>query len=92
MTEPRRYDRSFAFAMGGSAGIVRQAFDRWGVIAQARYVYGLLGDREQGRRFTASLKMPYRITRNQSLVLEGEHSEAPSVHVGNFRLSWNVYF
>ena len=86
------YDRSFAFAMGGSAGIVRQAFDRWGVLAQARYVYGLLGDREQGRRFTASLKLPYRITRNQSLVLEGEHIEAPSIHVGNFRLSWNVYF
>lgn len=87
-----RYDRSFAFAMGGSAGIVCQAFDRWGVLAQARYVYGLLGDREAGRRFTASLKLPYRITRNQSLILEGEHIEAPSIHVGSFRLSWNVYF
>lgn len=87
-----RYDRSFAFAMGGSAGIVCQAFERWGVLAQARFVYGLLGDREQGRRFTASLKLPYRITRNQSLVLEGERIEAPVIHVGNYLLSWNVYF
>jgi len=87
-----RYDRSFAFALGGSVGIVRQAFDRWGVLAQARYVYGLLGDKEQGRRFTGSLKLPFRLSRNQSLVLEGEVTEAPGVHSNTFRLSWNAYF
>ena len=87
-----RYDRSFAFGMGGSAGIARQVSDRWGLLAQARYVYGVLGDREQGRRFTASLKVPVRLSRNRSLVLDGEHAEGPSVHAGTIRLTWNAYF
>ncbi|MFZ2223404.1 MAG: DUF4105 domain-containing protein [Candidatus Deferrimicrobium sp.] len=87
-----RYDRSFAFAMGGSAGIARQLSDRWGVLAQARYVHGVLGDREQGRRFMASLKVPVRLSRNRSLVLEGEHVEGPSVHAGTFRFTWNANF
>ena len=87
-----RYDRSFAFGMGGSAGIARQVSDRWGVLARARYVYGVLGDREQGRRFTGSLKFPFRLSRNRSLVLEGDHTEAPSVHVGTIRITWNAYF
>lgn len=87
-----RYDRSFAFGMGGSAGIARQVSDRWGVLARARYVHGVLGDREQGRRFTGSLKLPFRLSRNRSLVLEGEHAEAPSVHVGTIRITWNVCF
>lgn len=87
-----RYDRSFAFGMGGSAGIARQISDRWGLLAQARYIYGVLGDREQGRRFTASLKVPVRLSRNRSLVLDGEREEAPSVHVGTIRLTWNAYF
>ncbi len=87
-----RYDRSYAFGMGGSTGIARQVSDRWGLLAQARYIYGLLGDREQGRRFTASLKVPVRLSRNRSLVLDGEHTEGPSVHVGTIRLTWNAYF
>jgi Domain of unknown function (DUF4105) len=87
-----RYDHSFAFGMGGSAGIARQVSDRWGVLGQARYIYGVLGDREQGRRFTASLKAPVRLSRNRSLVLEGEHVEGPSVHVGTIRITWNAYF
>jgi hypothetical protein len=87
-----RYDRSFAFGMGGSAGIARQVSERWGLLAQARYIYGLLGDREQGRRFTASLKVPFLLSRNRSLVLEGEHAEGPSVHVGTVRCTWNAYF
>jgi len=87
-----RYDRSFAFAMGGSAGIARQVSDRWGVLAQARYVYGVLGDREQGRRFTASVKVPVRLSRNRSLVLEGEHTESQDVRSDTFRLSWNIFF
>jgi hypothetical protein len=87
-----RYDRAFAFAMGGSAGIARQLSDRWGVLARARYVHGVLGDREQGRRFTGSLKLPFRLSRNRSLVLEGEHAEAPSIHVGTIRLTWNAHF
>jgi hypothetical protein len=78
--------------MGGSAGIARQVSDRWGVLAQARYVYGILGDREQGRRFTASLKVPFRLSRNRSLVLEGEHADGPSVHAGTIRLTWNAHF
>ena len=87
-----RYDRSFTFGMGGSAGIARQVSDRWGVLGQARYIYGMLGDREQGRRFTASLKVPVRLTRNRSLVLDGEHSEGRSVHASTIRLTWNTYF
>lgn len=87
-----RYDQSFAFAMGGSAGIARQVSDRWGVLAQARYVHGVLGDRERGRRFTASLKVPFRLSRNRSLVLEGEHTESQDVHSDTFRLSWNIYY
>lgn len=87
-----RYDRSFAFGMGGSGGIARQVSDRWGVLARVRYVHGVLGDRERGRRFTASLKVPVRLSRNRSLVLEGEHAEGPSVHVGTIRLSWNAHF
>jgi len=87
-----RYDRSFALALGGSAGIARQAFERWGAIAQVRYVYGVLGDTDAGRRFTGSLKIPFRLSRNQSLVLDGEHTEAPSVHADTVRLSWNAYF
>lgn len=87
-----RFDHSFALAMGGSAGIARQVSDRWGVLARARYVYGVLGDREQGRRFTGSLKFPFRLSRNRSLVLEGDHTEAPSVHVGTIRITWNAYF
>jgi hypothetical protein len=87
-----RYDRSFAFGMGGSAGIARQVSDRWGVLARARYVHGVLGDREQGRRFTASLKLPVRLSRNRSLVLEGEREEGPSVHVGTIRFTWNAHF
>ena len=87
-----RYDRSFAFGMGGSAGIARQVSDRWGLLGQARYIYGVLGDREQGRRFTASLKVPVRLSRNRSLVLDGEHAEGPSVHAGTIRLTWNAYF
>jgi hypothetical protein len=87
-----RYDRSFAFAIGGSAGIARQVSDRWGVLARARYVHGVLGDREQGRRFTGSLNLPFRLSRNRSLVLEGEHAEAPSVHVDTIRITWNAYF
>ena len=87
-----RYDRSFAFGMGGSAGIARQVSDRWGVLARARYVHGVLGDREQGRRFAASLKVPVRLSRNRSLVLEGEHTEGPSVHVGTIRFTWNAHF
>jgi len=87
-----RYDRSFAFGMGGSAGIARQVSDRWGVLARARYVYGVLGDTERGRRFTGSLSLPFRLSRNRSLVLEGEHEDAPSVHVGTIRLTWNAYF
>lgn len=87
-----RYDRSFAFGMGGSAGFARQVSDRWGVLARARYVHGVLGDREQGRRFTASLKVPLRLSRNRSLVLEGEHADGPSVHVGTIQLTWNAHF
>jgi len=87
-----RYDRSFAFGMGGSAGIARQVSDRWGLLAQARYIYGVLGDREEGRRFTASLKVPVRLSRNRTLVLDGEHVEGPSVHAGTIRLTWNAHF
>ena len=87
-----RYDRSYAFGMGGSAGIARQVSDRWGVLARARYVYGVLGDTERGRRFTGSLSLPFRLSRNRSLVLEGEHTEGPSVHVGTIRITWNAYF
>lgn len=87
-----RYAPSYAFAMGGSAGIVRQMYGRWGALAQARYVHGVLGDREGGRRFTASLKLPYRIARNRFLVLEGAFTEAPGVHSDTLRLSWNVHF
>ena len=58
---------------GGSAGIARQVPDRWGVLAQVRHVHGVLGDLEPGRRFTASLKVPVRLSRNRSLVLEGDH-------------------
>lgn len=87
-----RYDRSFAFGMGGSAGIARQVSDRWGVLARARYVHGVLGDRERGRQFTASLKFPVRLSRNRSLVLEGERAEGPSVHVGTIRCTWNAHF
>ena len=78
--------------MGGSAGIARQLSDRWGLLGQARYIYGVLGDREQGRRFTASLKVPFLLSLNRSLVLDGEHVEGPSVHVGTLRLTWNAYF
>jgi len=87
-----RYDRSFALGMGGSAGIARQVSDTWGLLGQARYIYGVLGDREQGRRFTASLKLPVRLSRNRSLVLDGEHAEGPSVHAGTIRLTWNAHF
>jgi len=87
-----RYDRSYAFGMGGSAGIARQVSGRWGVLARARYVYGVLGDTERGRRFTGSLSLPFRLSRNRSLVLEGEHEEAPSVHAGTIRITWNAYF
>lgn len=87
-----RYDRSFAFGMGGSAGIARQVSDRLGVLARARYVHGVLGDREQGRRFTASMMVPLRLSRNRSLVLEGEHVEGPSVHAGTIRFTWNANF
>jgi len=87
-----RYDRSFALGMGGSAGIARQVSDTWGLLGQARYIYGVLGDREQGRRFTASVKVPVRLSRNRSLVLDGEHAEGPSVHAGTIRLTWNAHF
>ncbi|HEY5461531.1 MAG TPA: hypothetical protein VIJ89_07265, partial [Deferrimonas sp.] len=87
-----RYDRSFAFGMGGSAGFARQVSDRLGVLARAKYVHGVLGDREQGRRFTASLKVPLRLSRNRSLVLEGEHADGPSVHAGTIQLTWNAHF
>jgi hypothetical protein len=87
-----RYDRSFALGGGGSAGIARPLSDRWGLLGQARYIYGVLGDREQGRRFTASLKVPIRHSRNRSLVLDGEHADAPSVHVGPVRITWNAHF
>ena len=87
-----RYDRSFAFGMGGSAGIARQVSDRWGVLARARYVHGVLGDREQGRRFTASLKVPVRLCLNRSLVLEGEHAKAKGIHSDTLRLSLNIFY
>ncbi|MGZ8441088.1 MAG: Lnb N-terminal periplasmic domain-containing protein [Candidatus Deferrimicrobiaceae bacterium] len=87
-----RYDRSFAFGMGGSAGIARQVSDRLGVLARARYVHGVLGDREQGRRFTASMIVPLRLSRNRSLVLEGEYVEGPSVHAGTIRCTLNANF
>jgi len=87
-----KYDRSFTLGMGGSAGIARRVSDRWGVLARGRYVHGVLGDREQGRRFTASLKVPIRLSRNRSLVLEGERAEGPSVHVGTIRCTWNAHF
>ncbi|HLO10316.1 MAG TPA: DUF4105 domain-containing protein, partial [Desulfobacteria bacterium] len=87
-----RYDHSFTLGMGGSAGIARPLSDRWGLLAQARYIYGVLGDREEGRRFTASLKVPVRLSRNRSLVLDGEHAEGPSVHAGTIRLTWNAHF
>ena len=87
-----RYDRSFAFGMGGSMGIARPLSDRLGLLAQARYIYGVLGDLEEGRRFTASLKVPVRLSRNRSLVLDGEHVEGPSVHADTIRLTWNAHF
>ena len=87
-----RYDRSFALGMGASAGIARQVSDWWGLLAQARYIYGVFGDREEGRRFTASLKVPVRLSRNRSLVLDGEHAEGPSVHADTIRLTWNAHF
>jgi hypothetical protein len=62
------------------------------VLAQARFVYGVLGDRERGRRFTASLALPYRISRNHSLVLEGQVADTPDVCTDTFRLSWHFYF
>jgi hypothetical protein len=87
-----RYDSWYAWSLGGSIGILRQAFDRLGVLAQARFVYGVLGDRERGRRFTASLALPYRISRNHSLVLEGQVADTPDVCTDTFRLSWHFYF
>lgn len=87
-----RYDRSFAFGMGGSAGIARQFSGRWSALAQAGYIHGVLGDREQGRRFTASLKVPVRLSTNRSLVLEAEHAESREVRSETFRLSWNIFF
>jgi hypothetical protein len=87
-----RYERSFAFAAGGSAGIARQLSGRWGLLARARYVYGVLGDTVEGRRFTGSLTVPFRLSRNRSLAMEGEHVEGPSVHVGTVRLTWNAFF
>ncbi|MBP2684656.1 MAG: hypothetical protein H6Q79_2695, partial [Deltaproteobacteria bacterium] len=38
------------------------------------------------------LKVPVRLSRNRSLVLDGEHAEGPSVHAGTIRLTWNAYF
>jgi len=87
-----RYDQSFTLGIGGSAGIARQVSDGWGLLAQARYIYGVFGDREEGRRFTASLKVPVRLSRNRSLVLDGEHAEGPSVHADTIRLTWNAHF
>jgi hypothetical protein len=87
-----RYEQSFALAAGGSGGIARQVSDRWGLLARARYVYGVLGDTVEGRRFAGSLAVPFRLSRNRSLVLEGEHVDGPSVHVGTVRLTWNAFF
>ena len=87
-----RYDRSFAFAMGGSAGIARQVSDWWGVLAQARCVYGVLGDTERGRRFTGSLSLPFHLSKNQVLVLEGERSIASGAQVNALKIGWNIFF
>jgi hypothetical protein len=87
-----RYDHWYTVSLGGSAGILRQAIDRWGFLAQVRYVYGVLGDTEQGRRFTASISVPYRVAPNHSIVLEGKMTDTPGVRTDAFRLSWNYYF
>jgi len=87
-----RYQPAYVFAAGGSAGFARQVSDRFGLLAQARYVYGLLGDTSEGRRFTGSVIVPVRLSRNRSLALAGEHVDGPSVHVGTVSLTWNAFF
>jgi len=87
-----RYDRSFALGLGGSAGIARPVSDRWGAILHARYVHGVLGDTERGRRSTGSLSLPFHLSRNQILSLEGERSIAQGVQANTLKIAWSIYF
>lgn len=87
-----RYEPSFALSMGGSAGIARKVSGMWGVFAQARYIYGVLGDIDQGRRFTGSLSLPFHLSRNQAIVFEGERSIAPGVRRNTTKIVWTIFF
>jgi hypothetical protein len=87
-----RYEPSYVVAAGGCAGFAHQVSERVGLLAQARAVYGLLGDTRDGRRFTGSVTVPFRLSRNRSLALAGEHVDGPSVHVGTVSLTWNAFF
>jgi len=86
-----RYDRSFALGMGAPRVLPVRCPTGGGLLAQARYIYGVFGDREEGRRFTASLKVPVRLSRNRSVILMGTRG-GPSVHAGTIRLTWNAHF
>lgn len=87
-----KYDSDYAAGAGASLGTIQRVTDFWKILAQARYIYGVLGDERRGREFSACLRQGFSLSRNHALFLDAERSISPDVHSTEAKLSVNFYF
>jgi hypothetical protein len=87
-----KYDADYAAGAGASLGTIARVTDSWKVLAQARYLYGILGDRRRGREFSACLRQALALSRNHALFLDAERAVSPDVRTTEAKLSVNFYF
>jgi hypothetical protein len=87
-----KYEADYTAGVGASLGTLARVTDSWKVLAQARYIYGVLGDKRRGREFSACLRQGIALSRNRALFLDVERTVSPDVRSTEAKLSMNFYF
>jgi hypothetical protein len=87
-----KYDSDYAAGAGASLGTIARVTDSWKVLARARYLHGVLGDKRRGRELSVGLRQGFSLSRYRSLVLDLERAISPDVRSTEAKLSVNLYF
>jgi len=88
----RGYEKEYAAGVGLSMGTLKAITDSWKILAQGRYIAGVLGDTRRGQEFSATLRQGVRLSRYGSLFFDLERIVSPDVRDTEAKGSWNYYF
>ena len=88
----RGYEKNYAAGVGLSMGTLKTITDSWKVLAQARYIAGVLGDTRRGQEFSATLRQGVPLLRYGSLFFDLERTVSPGIRNTEAKVSWNFYF